>query len=337
MKNKLSILFVLFIFSSVLSFARESSFIRISYPDDESTQYVYNTDNLNDTRYTFKGSVSSDCVQVRALWVKGNKNRLIEYIVNGYKPLSGPAVDDFTLKQYQPGNTSFEYNVSESLDNLAFGSNHYMFIAKFRDGTFKVATLTFYVHSGGYAEKAKPVIYLYPKKKQNVKVSVNPAGGLLESIPEMGKGWSVTAYSDGRIYDKKTKKDYPYLYWESVDSNVEIDTSKGFVVESSSVEGFFAEKLAILGLSEKEIADFNEYWVPELTKYGKPYIFITFYSQKRIDDEAPLTISPKPDSVIRVYFDHKALDEPIECEEQALEHAERSGFAVVEWGGRRYR
>lgn len=337
MKTKLSILSILFIFSSVFSFAGENSFIRITYPDDESTQYVYNTDNLYDTRYSFKGAVSSDCVQVRALWVKGDKNKLLEYVVGGYKPLRGTAVDDFTLKQYKPGNTSFEYNVSESLDNLQFGSNHYMFIAKFRDGTFKVATLTFYVHSGGYAEKAKPVIYLYPKKKQNVKVSVNPAGGLLESIPEMGKGWNVAATPDGKIYDKKTKKDYPYLYWESVDSNVEIDTSKGFVVESSAIEKFFEEKLAVLGLNEKEIADFNEYWVPELTKYNKPYVFITFYPQKRIDEEAPLKISPKPDSVIRVYFDHKALDEPIDFEEQVLEGAERSGFAVVEWGGRRYR
>ncbi|MCR5290974.1 MAG: hypothetical protein K6E51_13360 [Treponema sp.] len=337
MKNKLPILFILFIFTSVFSFAGDNSFIRIVYPDDEDNQYVYNTDNLYSTRYTFNGSVSSDCMQIRCLWVKGDKSKLIEYIVNGYRPLSDTVIDDFTLKQYQPGNVSFEYNVSESLDNLAFGSNHYMFIAKFRDGTYKVATLTFYVHSGGYAERAKPVIYLYPKKKQNIKVSVNPAGGLLESIPEMGKKWNVTAYPDGKIYDKKTKKDYPYLYWESVDSNIQIDTSKGFVVESSTLEVFFVEKLTILGLNEKEIADFNEYWVPELTKYGKPYIFITFYLQERIDAEAPLKISPKPESVIRVYFDHKPLDTPIDCEEQVLKPAERSGFAVVEWGGRRYR
>ncbi|MCK4828607.1 hypothetical protein KA005_73430 [bacterium] len=60
-------------------------------------------------------------------------------------------------------------------------------------------------------------------------------------------------------------------------------------------------------------------------------------SQKDFDSYAPLTVSPEPDSVIRVFFDYKGLDEKIRVVEQKLEIPVPEGFAVVEWGGRIYR
>ena len=187
------------------------------------------------------------------------------------------------------------------------------------------------------SEKGKPVIYLYPLKKTDVSVKVEPKGGVTVSIPEYKKGWKVTAEPDGKITDKKTKKEYPYLFWESNDYTGAVDTAEGFVVKTSELESFFDEKLCILGLNEKEISDFKEFWIPEINKEEKPYTFITFYSQEKINKEAPLTISPKPDSVIRVYFDHLGLDEIIETAEQNLTPVQRSGFSVVEWGGRKYK
>ena len=319
------------------AFGAGYSYITITDPENGDDEYVYNTDNLDNYRYTFTGSVSSDCVSIRVIWTSGTAENIDEYLENGSKKIPGVPIDDFTLTQYKAGETEFMYNVGGKLDNLTFGANYYRFIAKFKDGRYKRFNYVFYVYQGGMAERAKPVIYLYPKKTQTVKVSVAPQGGLTESIPEMGKGWKVTANPDGTIVDQKTKETYPYLYWESKDSESPIDTSEGFVVKTSELNTFFTEKLSILGLNEKEIADFIEYWIPELTKQNKPYIFITFYSPERINAEAPLTVSPKPDSVIRVYFDHKVLDAPIQTKEQKLTPASRSGFAVVEWGGRRYR
>lgn len=112
-------------------------------------------------------------------------------------------------------------------------------------------------------------------------------------------------------------------------------TKGGFCVKTDSLKEFFTEKLSYMGLNEKEIADFNEFWIPLLSE--KPYAFIYFYDQDRIDREAPLTVSPKPDTVIRVYFDHKLLDEPVETKPQKLKEGKRKGFTVVEWGGRRYK
>ncbi|MBP5452214.1 MAG: hypothetical protein J6Y16_08265, partial [Treponema sp.] len=213
--------------------------------------------------------------------------------------------------------------------------NFYRFIATFNDGSQKSYSMTYYVYCGGAAEKAKPVIYLYPTKKQDITVSVAPEGGVTESIPEMGKAWKVTAWPDGKIVEKKSGKEYPYLFWESKDNDIPINLSEGFVVATSELKSFFEQKLSILGLNQKEIEDFNEYWIPEMQ--GKPYVFISFYTKERIDSEAPLKVSPKPDTVIRVYFDHLKLDQPFDVPEQQLEPAGRQGFAVVEWGGRRYK
>jgi hypothetical protein len=149
----------------------------------------------------------------------------------------------------------------------------------------------------------------------------------------MGNAWVVFADSEGKIVDTQTGKEWPYLFWESPDEKIPISTKSGFVVQQSNVKSFFEEKLAYLGLSEQEIADFTEYWVPILTI--KPWVFITFYEQNRIDQEAPLEITPAPDSIIRVYFDHLLLDAPIKTTPQTLTPGVRKGFTVTEWGGRR--
>lgn len=315
--------------------SREPSFIRITNPEDGDERYLYNVTNVNEVNLQFTGAVSSDCEKIRVLWAPDSADYIQAYLEGRTQKIRNIPIDDYVLSKFTPGDTSFVYNVGGKLDNLQQGSNYYRFIATFKDGSTQSYSLSYFVYCGGAAEKAKPVIYLYPQKKTNVTVSVLPQGGLTESIPEMGKAWKVTAYPDGRIVERKNKQEYPYLYWESADVPSPIDLREGFVVAQNDVQAFFEEKLSLLGLNQKEIADFTEYWVPELG--GSAYVFITFYSQERIEKEAPLTVSPKPDSVIRVYFDHKKLDEPIETTEQTLTPAKRSGFAVVEWGGRRYK
>lgn len=47
----------------------------------------------------------------------------------------------------------------------------------------------------------------------------------------------------------------------------------------------------------------------------------------------PLTITPEPDTTIRVLMEYKGLENSIEVEEQSLETPERKGFVAVEWGG----
>jgi hypothetical protein len=72
------------------------------------------------------------------------------------------------------------------------------------------------------------------------------------------------------------------------------------------------------------------YWYPKLQEY--PYVQITFAGED-YSQGAPLKITPKPDSFLRVFMVAKPLDVPIQIEPQTLEKFERKGFSVVEWGG----
>jgi hypothetical protein len=182
------------------------------------------------------------------------------------------------------------------------------------------------------AECGKPVIYLYPEKAMNINVQVEPNQGISISEPKYpNNGWDVFAKPSGELTFENKK--YPYLFWEGA-SDVSYEQSRrGWVVRKKDVNSFLNSKLAGLGLIQKEINDFKEFWVPEMLKNNKPYYFITFLSQRKIDQIAPLTITPGPDTVIRVMMDYSELEEYEEVEGFNIRTPERSGFTVVEWGG----
>ena len=60
------------------------------------------------------------------------------------------------------------------------------------------------------------------------------------------------------------------------------------------------------------------------------YNLIRFETKAKQDENMPLNITPKPDTIIRVMMDWKAIDEPIDISQQHLTTPERSWFTVVE-------
>lgn len=90
------------------------------------------------------------------------------------------------------------------------------------------------------------------------------------------------------------------------------------------------EALSSLGLSRREANEFIVYWLPQMEQ--TPYNLISF-QQEAYTDHAQLEISPRPDSVLRVFMAWKALDEPVELPAQTLPAFARTGFTVVEWCG----
>ena len=149
----------------------------------------------------------------------------------------------------------------------------------------------------------KPVIYLYPEQAQEVSVRLDYDGRLTDTIPAYGDGWKVTAWPDGRLVDHNDGKEYPYLFWEGEDRTA-YDMTKGFVVLGSGTEAFLREKLEFLGLKEKEYEAFIEYWLPRME--GNPYNLITF-QKEAYEETAGLLISPKPDSILRVFMVYLSL------------------------------
>lgn len=190
-------------------------------------------------------------------------------------------------------------------------------------------TCTVTRYTGDQILAAKPVIYLYPTEKTDVKVSLDFDGELTCTYPAYNDKWNVTASPNGTILNKSDGKEYSYLFWEGT-SDTKYDLSKGFVVKGSDTVDFLQEKLAYLGLTPKEYNEFIVYWLPMLQ--DNKYNLITFQGET-YTNSAKLEITPKPDSMLRVFMAYKPLEESIEIEEQELSPFERKGFSVIEWGG----
>ena len=174
----------------------------------------------------------------------------------------------------------------------------------------------------------KPVIYLYPQQTVSVDVALELDGRLTCTYPEYADGWDgLTVYPNGTI--QKDGREYYCLYWEG-ESRFEPDFSKGFCVKSEDTASFLEKTLREMGLNDREANEFIIYWLPILQQ--NEYNLISFQGEN-YTELAKLTVSPTPDSVLRVFMSFKALENPTEVEPQVFTPFERNGFAVVEWGG----
>jgi hypothetical protein len=245
----------------------------------------------------------------------------------------GALRSEFALARFRPGDSTFLFRAGKELGNMGLGYNRFLIKATFDDGKVAQAELGLSLHEY-QGEMAKPVIYLYPPAVTRVGVRVEPAGGVTVSEPPYGDGWTVTAHPDGTLgtADGKTHR---YLFWESALREPPQPLTEGFVVARGELEPFLDETLAELGLIAPEIADFKEFWLPKMGA-GR-WAAIRFLPRAEIDAAAPLTVTPRPDSVIRVLVDFRAHDAPPALAPQRLEPVQRRGFAVVEWGGLLYR
>lgn len=205
----------------------------------------------------------------------------------------------------------------------------------------------------------KPVVYLYPEKQTNVHLSFTTPIALDVNIPTYKNGWFVQANPNGTLLDLQPQytncdgidgtkfgseyalnacrnNAYPYIYWSGKSLTHSYPTiDGGWIIPKNQIGSFLNEKLTQMGLNEKEIQDMTEYWVPQMNKKKAPYYRISFIQTKEMNDFIPMDVNPKPDSIIRIFMDYKALSaKPTqELKPQNLVKFVRKGFTLVEWGG----
>ena len=82
-------------------------------------------------------------------------------------------------------------------------------------------------------------------------------------------------------------------------------------------------------MNEKESTDCITYWLPIL--YKNKLSLCTFQIGKFFGNYEK-KITPKPETIIRIFLCIKKIDSQIIINEQKLNSVERKGFTVVEWG-----
>ncbi len=189
--------------------------------------------------------------------------------------------------------------------------------------------------TSGYYCLAKPVVYLYPKSKITIDVSVETTGEIVVSDPlyPLG-GWkNVIAHPDGTLYYQG--RNYRELFYET---NVQ-DFDKpqnGLIIPTSELDKKLKEYITKLGLTRlDEQTEFLEFWIPKLKKLNAPYILFSILDNGAKDKADKVNISPQPETFIEFIAYFKPLEAPIDVEslKLPLEPTKRIGFTAVEWGG----
>lgn len=229
--------------------------------------------------------------------------------------------------------TSYSYTQSldeseEAMSIEEFAHDGNIFFVKLGEANY---TLVYSEEFMPAVECGKPVIYLYPEERGifNVKVDIDE---MTVSIPHYGEnGWTVWATPKSKIFNPEDGKTYPYLFWEGY-SDKQIQLDSGFTLARDEVGAQLPAILKDLGLNQKESADFMEFWLPRLSATNTPYIEFNFVGTELFNQVAPLTITPAPDKLIRIYMVYQGVYAPgLPVPDYVT--PERKGFTVVEWGG----
>ena len=180
---------------------------------------------------------------------------------------------------------------------------------------------------------AKPAIYVYPTVKTEISVKNDFKGKVMNTYPLYKNGWNIIAEPNGTFYNLDDKRTYNYLFWDFSYGFTpkHFKYENGFYVKKEDNITFLQEKLELLGLNNTEINDFVVYWLPELNKNEEN--FIHFWVNDNIDNSSILNITPKPDTLLRIFMEFKAYHGEQKLPLQELTSTERKGFTVVEWGG----
>lgn len=238
----------------------------------------------------------------------------------GYSLISGTIIKINTVLSDQ---WCLGDKVKVALKNVRIDRNNFF-------GEGDLVTIEPYTYTPYPDQVYKPVIYLYPEEETDVDVKLDLDGEFTYTYPEYKDGWNVTACPDGTLTDKRGNT-YPYLFWEGR-LNTEYDFSSGFCVKGEDTEAFLRDKLAVLGLNENETDGFVDFWLRFMR--DNPYNVITFQTTA-YTDAAKLSVSPQPDTEIRVFMTWYGSDTAVDIPEQTLTPARRSGFTAVEWGGQK--
>jgi hypothetical protein len=343
-----------------LTTSNNISYYRVVADNQPTFQVVEIFGTLNQlfsTRYVPAGEIASTQGNLTVSWASGAHN-LSSYFSGGQGCSSFGYVvatninkaDLISVGRTPKGQTVYQLPTSNALAQELFNKD-YNHGSDLDDASLKNLTIqqmtdqhAYFLAQNGFGEYvlfqrgdmfvrggcAKPVIYLYPQAPTSVAVKVGAQ--ITKSDPEYGSnGWQdVMAYPDGSL--KYNGNTYPNLFWEGYGNGAYPTINFGTIVKSQDVLKTVKTQLAQQGLNTKEINDFVTFWGPKL-QTDKPYVRISWLGTSQMNQLAPLTVSPLPNTVVRVFMDFKGIDKPYSLAPQKFVTPKRVGFTVVEWGG----
>ncbi len=200
----------------------------------------------------------------------------------------------------------------------------------------------------------KPVVYLYPQKTTKISLKFTKQMDLDVAIPSYRNGWNVIAEPNGVLHNQVPENcsninsahfgseyaaqacltnSYPYIYWAGQSSNKYPKVNGGWVVAQDNLASFMNDKLDSVGFTKTERSDMLSYWLPKMLEKDSTYYRISFLNTQQLNELFPMVVSPRPESLYRIFLDWQPLNAPESISPQNLPKIQRNGFFMLEWGG----
>jgi len=255
------------------------------------------------------------------------ENQTIYGLKSVDNPLVKLAYDDYAQAKSYVNSDNYPDNDEIVLTQQEFFDDHAVLAFKNAADEWLIYTQDDYALVGGCG---KPVVYLYPTTTQTVNVRVGADVTVSEPYYNPATGWkNVIAQPNGTLtYNGIT---YDSLFWEGTGHGTYPGVSSGTVVPRAQAAATIRAQLTAQGLNTKESNDFMAFWESRIP--NKPYVQLAWFSTADLNELAPLTISPKPQTTIRVFLDMRGLDSSKTLPTPRFNAPARNGFTVVEWGG----
>lgn len=300
-----------------LSLANYKWSVGVSDNTDTIKAITYGCGNINASVTRIDDLAEDD---IRVVGKSGNG-----VVIYGFKDMSSDlfkkAFNEF-IEFYKNDPTSS----NKSMTQAEFLRENAVIFAKDANGKWLVYVRT---KLSPVAGCAKPVVYLYPTTKQIVNVKVGADVKVSEPNYDASKGWTAIANPNGQLV--VDGKPFSSLFWEGPGYGQYPEITEGVVVKHVDALKTIKTQLVDQGLNDNEIKDFTQYWQDKIP--ASPYVRLTWFNTAQMDALAPLKVTPKPDTSIRVFLDMAGLEKPISLPKQNLKNTTRRGFTLVEWGG----
>ena len=198
------------------------------------------------------------------------------------------------------------------------------------DGSITISFTDYQIVPSGKVPVYKPNIYFYSEETLEADIVFLQENLLTETIPVYQDGWHIEVLEDGKIAWEQQK--YDFLFYESLTDKTLNQYEKGWYISCEEREKALKSVLELYQFNEKESEDFMEFWMDKL-EANKNYMM---YPQETecVDCQMPVSISPAPDSIRRIWFGFEEVSDAKEnISEPEVDEIKREGFTVVEWGG----
>lgn len=191
-----------------------------------------------------------------------------------------------------------------------------------------------------YLTTGSPSLYIFSAYQQNVRLDVNPVGGIVFAQPPLTSslGWNIKTQSNGMLdFGKGIANNRAYYEYDKKALSEALANERyketGYTVKKDELVQLFEKTIApSIKLSDAQTFDLVAEVKRELDAISHPYAKVVLLPRALLDQYLPVHISPKPDIFYRYFFIITGTDKVAPIMKPNISPITKSSYYSIETG-----